>query len=93
MRETIDQGLGELQTKQGKGGLPPGAGQRQGGPETVAAVHPREHLRRSRISQPKSPSSSRKADRAEAEANQTAPSASGPNDSAALPRLKRCRSG
>ena len=84
MRETIDQGLGELQAKQGKGGLPAepvtAAGAATAAPFTQGAPPPDPNIAAEIAQQ------AQEADRAEAEAGQTAQVKSGgPSDSPAAP--------
>jgi hypothetical protein len=83
MRETIDQGLGDLQAKQGKGGLPPipptAVGNAAPAP-FVQGAPPAEPGVAAEIAQ-----QAQEADRAEAEAGQATQSIGGPSDSPAAP--------
>jgi hypothetical protein len=83
MRETIDQGLGDLQSKQGKGGLPPAPPSALAPPVAssfAAAAPPPDPNAATEISQ-----QIKEADKAEQEVASIAPPASGPSDQAPAP--------
>jgi hypothetical protein len=83
MRETVDQGLGELQAKQGKGGLPAApagaAGPATPAPFTQGAPPPEPNIATEIAQQ------AQEADRADADAAQLAQGGSGPSDTTAGP--------
>ncbi|MGD1070792.1 MAG: hypothetical protein ABSB15_11680 [Bryobacteraceae bacterium] len=91
MRETIDQGLGDLQTKQGKSGLPAEPAGAKGAatpaPFTQGAPPPEPNVA-AEISQ-----QAQEADRADAEAGQAAQSAAGPSGAPAATAPKEISKG